>query len=144
MAHSIVTEPVRAGIQRFVLTLALSQKRVNGRHMSEDRMLQFYESRGTYPECQAGWYRLILDLDAKIGSIEPGYKVDQIKEKFGGLRFYYDEISVNDDNRERVDKLVDAAEQISYTTCEVCGVSDSTVTTSGPCWVKTLCSEHRK
>ncbi|MDN6149427.1 MAG: hypothetical protein L0I94_11470 [Yaniella sp.] len=32
---------------------------------------------------QAGWYPLILDLDAKIGSIEPDYRVDQIKEKFG-------------------------------------------------------------
>lgn len=114
------------------------------RHMIEDQMAQFYERRGTYPECQAGWYPIILDLDNKIGSIEPGYRVDQVKEKFGGLRFYYDQMSVNDDNRERVDKLVDAAEAKAYTTCEVCGVSDSTVTTSGPYWLKTLCTEHRE
>lgn len=51
---------------------------------TEDQMAQFYERRGAYPECLAGWYQLILDLDAKISSIEPGYKVDQVKEKFGG------------------------------------------------------------
>lgn len=111
---------------------------------TEDQMAQFYERRGAYPECLAGWYQLILDLDAKISSIEPGYKVDQVKEKFGGLRFYYDQMSIDDDSRERVDKLVDAAEAKAFTTCEVCGVSDSTVTTSGPSWVKTLCTEHRE
>lgn len=111
--------------------------------MDEGQMIQFYERRGAYPECQAGWYQLILDLDGKISSIEPGYRVDQVKEKFGGLRFYYDQININDDDRERVDKLVDAAEEKSFTICEVCGVSDSTVTTSGHSWVKTLCAEHR-
>lgn len=111
--------------------------------MDEDQMIEFYERRGTYPECQAGWYPLILELDAKIDSIEPGYRVDQVKEKFGGLRFYYDQMSINDDNRERVDKLVDAAETKAYTICEMCGVSDSTVGTGGLYWVKTLCSDHR-
>jgi hypothetical protein len=45
-------------------------------------------AKGPIPNAVAGWYQLILDLDGKIGSIEPGYKVDQVKEKFGGLRFY--------------------------------------------------------
>ncbi|WP_350269432.1 hypothetical protein AAFP32_12685 [Brevibacterium sp. CBA3109] len=99
-------------------------------------MGQFYERRRAYPECQAGWYQLILDLDNKIGSIEPGYKVDQVNEKFGGLRFYYDQMSINDDNRERVDKLVDAAEAKAYTI--------STVITIGPYWVNTLRAEHRE
>ena len=108
-------------------------------------MIEFYERRGAYPECQAGWYQLILELDAKIGSLEPRYRVEQIKEKFGGLRFYYDQMSINDEARERVDKLVEVAEQRSYTICEVCGVSDSTVTTTRDgYWVKTLCTDHRE
>jgi hypothetical protein len=112
--------------------------------MSEDQIGRFYERRGAYPECQPGWYRLILDLDDKINSIEPNYKIDQIKEKFGGLRFYYDQLSIDEDNRERVAKLVDAAEEQAYTICEVCGVADSTVTTAGDgYWVKTLCATHR-
>ncbi|MDN5833222.1 MAG: hypothetical protein L0H46_04910 [Brevibacterium sp.] len=53
-------------------------------------------------------------------------------------------MSINDDNRERVDKLVDAAEAEAYTICEVCGVSDSTVITIGPYRVNTLCAEHRE
>lgn len=112
--------------------------------MDEDQMVQFYERRGTYPECAAGWYQLILELDDKISNIEPGYKVDQVKEKFGGLRFYYNWMSVKDDNRERVDKFIDAAETKAHTTCEVCGVSDSAVITIGPYWVNTLCTEHRE
>lgn len=40
-------------------------------------------------------------------------------------------MSVKDDNRERVNKLVDAAEAKAYTICEACGVSNSTVTTAG-------------
>lgn len=112
--------------------------------MNEDQMIQFYERRGAYPECEAGWYQLILELDENIGSIEPNYQVDQVKEKFGGLRFYYDWMSVNDDSLELIDKLVDAAEKKSYTICEVCGVSDSTVTPiENRYWVKTLCVGHR-
>lgn len=108
-------------------------------------MAQFYKRRGAYPECAAGWYQLILDLDDKISSIEPGYKVDQVKEKFGGLRFYYDQMSIPDGNREHVDKIVDAAEAKAYTTCEVCGASDSTVIITGDrYWVKTLCTDHRE
>lgn len=53
-------------------------------------------------------------------------------------------MSINDDNRERVDKLVDATEEKAYTVCEVCGISDSTVTAAGDgYWVKTLCATHR-
>lgn len=58
----------------------------------------------------------------------------QVKEKFGGLRFYY---SGGD---EYIAGLVSMAESMSDRTCEVCG-SPGTHTEGG--WIRTLCETHR-
>lgn len=58
----------------------------------------------------------------------------QVKEKFGGLRFYY---SGGDDY---IDGVVAMAESMSYRTCEECGVPGTT--TQGG-WIRTLCEEHK-
>lgn len=57
----------------------------------------------------------------------------QIKEKFGGLRFYY----YGGDDYIR--GVVTMAEEMSYRTCEECG-APGTSTESG--WIRTLCKEH--
>lgn len=46
-------------------------------------------------QCGTGWYGLLIELDAKIASICPGYVIDQVKEKFGTLRFYISPPSVS-------------------------------------------------
>ena len=61
--------------------------------------------------------------------------LDQIKEKFGGLRFYY---SGGDD---MVDGMVRMAEAMSCTICEQCG-NQGFVRGSG--WIKTLCDRHHE
>lgn len=58
----------------------------------------------------------------------------QVKEKFGGLRFYF---SGGDDY---IDGIVDMAESMSYRTCEKCG-APGTATEGG--WIQTLCEEHK-
>jgi hypothetical protein len=58
----------------------------------------------------------------------------QVKEKFGGLRFYY---SGGD---ELIDGVVRMAESMSDRTCEECG-APGTHTTGG--WIQTLCEEHK-
>lgn len=58
----------------------------------------------------------------------------QVKEKFGGLRFYYS----GGDNY--IDGVVAMAESLSYRTCEVCG-APGTSTEGG--WIRTLCEEHK-
>ena len=58
----------------------------------------------------------------------------QVKEKFGGLRFYYN------GGDEYIDGVVAMAESMSYRTCEVCGAPG---TLSGDRWVRTLCEEHK-
>ena len=57
----------------------------------------------------------------------------QIKEKFGTLRIYYDNIS------PEVDNLVSFAEMLSEVTCEVCG-SPGRLNRGG--WLRVLCDQH--
>lgn len=63
----------------------------------------------------------------------PQVKVTQIKEKFGGLRFYYD------GGDDYTDGLVQMAEAWASKTCEECGKPGKS--RSGG-WIKTLCDEH--
>jgi len=59
--------------------------------------------------------------------------LDQVKEKFGTLRFYY---SGGDDY---IRGMVTMAESMSGVTCEECG-KPGTSTSGG--WIKTACLEH--
>jgi hypothetical protein len=62
--------------------------------------------------------------------------VTQIKEKFGGLCFYY---HGGDDT---ISGMVHLAESLSYKTCETCGSTKNIGHTKG--WIKTLCEECGK
>jgi hypothetical protein len=70
-----------------------------------------------------------INITPKLNWIE----VQQIKEKFGGLRFYYD------GGDERISGLVDMAETWANHTCETCGNKGQK--RSGG-WVRTLCDFH--
>ncbi len=80
-----------------------------------------------------GWYgiikRLIVDL------IELGWdkQICQVKEKFGGLRFYINSGS------EEIWQRIQLAESASYITCEKCGELGEL---RGGGWIQTLCDEH--
>jgi hypothetical protein len=61
-------------------------------------------------------------------------KFVQIKEKFGGLRMYFD-----GGDYEKILAITDFAERMSEVTCEICGNVGKTYRTR---WHKTLCKEH--
>jgi hypothetical protein len=92
-----------------------------------------------YAECDEGWIdiieRLIIDLKAM------GWKgeVHQIKEKFGGLRFYCSGNGVDSGRTQEFWDRIAQAEEESIHTCEVCGKPG--FSRSGG-WIKTLCDEH--
>lgn len=93
-------------------------------------------------ECGDGWYHLI---DTLCGSIQGevnwinrlfadfNYSCTavQVKEKYGGLRFYYeftyasdlsdDQMKVLIGSMDRISGMTSFAERISQTTCENCG-----------------------
>lgn len=60
-------------------------------------------------------------------------EVVQIKEKFGGLRFYYD------GGDDTIDGMVRMAEAWADKSCETCGAPG---TRRGGGWVRTLCDHH--
>lgn len=100
----------------------------------------------TYIECDVGWFDIIdkcLSDLLKI-SYETGLDIQvvQIKEKFGGLRVYYDleDSENNEDIYKQINTAIDAAEDESYTVCEVCGEQGS-LQRKG--WWKTLCIMHQ-
>lgn len=104
-------------------------------------------------ECGDGWYNLLeecfkklqyfCDLASKDGK-EVQVIADQIKEKYGTLRFYY-HVTGDATNTECdiIDDIVTEADRKSKYTCEETG-EDGTVCHQGS-WLKTLCyKEARK
>ena len=92
-----------------------------------------------------GWQPFILalvnDLDALLG--EENWYVEQVKEKFGTLRFYWQQTG-GDVPYAQPDALVIAAEALSARTCEVCGKPSEGPQSSKSGWLYTLCDEHRE
>ena len=90
-----------------------------------------------------GWFNIVNQLMGNIQhhidwknrneEVVPQVTLDQVKEKFGSLRFY---ITGGDDY---IHGMVTMAETMSGVTCEVCGnIGESN---GGP-WIKVRCKEH--
>ena len=103
-------------------------------------------------ECGDGWFNILNQLMSNIQhhidwnnqNFEKGYKqykqvaqvtLDQVKEKFGTLRFYY---TGGDDE---ISGMVRMAESMSGVTCETCGNPGKC---RGSGWMYTACDAHTK
>ena len=90
-------------------------------------------------ECGDGWFWLVDQLMSSIQNYcknnkKPSISVTQIKEKFGGLRFYYD------GGNDKINGMVWFAENLSYQICETCGTTNHVgQTTKG--WIYTICKD---
>jgi hypothetical protein len=80
-----------------------------------------------------GWGNIIRSLIDDLFSLGWDGQIFQIKEKFGGLRFY-----IGSGTKEMHDRIVQA-EREAYRTCIECG-EPGTQTNAG--WVLTLCPTH--
>ena len=90
--------------------------------------------------CGDGWFNILdqlmgniqhhIDWKNKKEEVVPQVTLDQVKEKFGTLRFYY---TGGDDV---IDGMVTMAESMSGVTCEECG---SPGKRGGGGWITTLC-----
>jgi hypothetical protein len=93
-------------------------------------------------ECMVGWYDLIDNLCSDIMKIckEENLNipiVSQVKEKFGGLRFYID-LPDDKDYSNIYDRIVEA-ERASYAICELCGSTENIGMTTG--WIQVICKK---
>jgi len=84
--------------------------------------------------CSDGWYKLIYKLSKDIVALDKKVEATEVKEKFGGLRFYISPA------KAEVHDLVDKAEEESYKICEECGEKGK-LRDKLP-WILTLCNKH--
>lgn len=82
-----------------------------------------------------GWAPLVTGVYEYIQAINPLISVTQVKEKWGGLRIYTD----NMDNR--IDAAIIDAERSSLAICEECGHPGTLYKTSGGRYM-TRCAMH--
>lgn len=92
-----------------------------------------------------GWYKLLDECMDKIqyfcdlcssGDREVQVVADQIKEKFGALRFYTSVLGASDIENDIIDDILREAERCSNNTCEVSGDGGSLCQRGG--WYRTL------
>jgi len=109
-----------------------------------------------------GWLEIIEELFSSIAQVltpedATNFKINQIKEKFGGLRFYYSGQGIRVDiqtgnglvsmqektenSNLSIDTLIGAAEKKSQKTCIYCG--DEGVLRVGG-WVRVTCDKHEQ
>lgn len=118
--------------------------------MSKEEMNQFLESIGglengwrkdngpivdsSFFSIGKGWYPIVKKLIEDLIELGWDKQIIQVKEKFGGLRFY-----INDGSIEIYDRISEA-EKSSYETCEICGEQGKVRTDIG--WLSNLCEKH--
>jgi len=85
-------------------------------------------------EVGLGWFPLIKDLITDLIELGWNKEVCQVKEKFGGLRFYINAAT------SEAHKRISQAEIESMSICEVTGKPGKLRTDIG--WYRTLCDEE--
>lgn len=100
-----------------------------------------------------GWAWIIEDAHKQLSYLDPTYSLEQVKEKFGTLRYYFEPsegIYDEDPMRAKIMfDLVSYAELMSSSNCEKCPSNshfgnqyvkiDKTVKLRGGGWYRTLC-----
>lgn len=90
-----------------------------------------------------GWQPIILTCHENLVNLLGDYELLQIKEKFGGLRYYMSAPAGCDIRKvDAIRTIIDAAEEEAWTSCEVCGKDAETKSYRG--WLKTFCPEHEE
>jgi hypothetical protein len=113
------------------------------KHFKFTRSINYIQQTNPYQYSFAvgdGWYKLIYELvhEVRVNDLKKGdwiTKATQVKEKFGGLRFYV--TGTSDKNWA----LIRNAEQKSYAVCEETG-SEVEVGTWNNGWIRTICRKE--
>ena len=109
----------------------------------EERFPKMFNGKYGGFACGEGWWPILeklcsniqnhIDWKNKQSEIVPQVTVAQIKEKFGGLRFYYD------GGDDHINGMVRMAEAWADASCEECGAPGKRRDGG---WIKTLCDIH--
>ncbi len=98
-----------------------------------------------WPTCGDGWRELVETAvgrvaDAVAAAPAGSLRIVQIKEKFAGLRLYWQSAGLSDGIKNAVEEAVALAEARSICTCEVCGQPGRLFKRGG--WMLTRCDGH--
>lgn len=97
------------------------------------------EASEFYKHCVGpGWQKILLDLTDKLFHLGWDGGLEQVKEKFGTLRFYWRNNIEEGMKSEIAEDLVSYAESKSGWTCERCGEFGER---HGDGWVHTMCAQ---
>jgi len=109
-----------------------------------DRVKSVYETpMGRGFECDDGWFNLIRELSGKLEDIlskvphEERFFAFQVKQKFGGLRFY---LRGQGHHYDEADAIIKEYASLSFKTCEVCGSPGTRRTSLN--YIQVLCDAH--
>jgi len=130
-----------AGFDEFICECHWAQARQFGEKDIKMNHEDFKEFEWCTPswglEINDGWLNLVYELCQKLDEMAytelPDFKVRQIKEKFGGLRFYVEGVS------PVARGLIHDYEAKSHYVCEVCGKPGYTRPTG---YITTVCRKH--
>lgn len=93
-------------------------------------------------ETPDGWNEIVAKLLEELDKYGKDNKVEirilQIKQKMAFLRCYLG--SLSEEHFKTVHSIIDKYEEISKTTCELCGKAGKIKSFNG--WLKTVCPEH--
>jgi len=105
----------------------------------EEILRRIPDGWGRWLSMSKGWYRIIVELDRRLAELDEDYVVHQVKEKFGGLRYYVEPSeSASPGTRTAMREAVKAAEVLSERTCEECGADGAVLRDDRVYW-QTLC-----
>jgi hypothetical protein len=96
-----------------------------------------------------GWGPFVWRLCEDLERIKAQVQVHQVKEKFGGLRFYHaiEQSSEDPEKDERIrkwaERMIDGAEQCSFYVCQTCGTTVGVTTENTKGWIASLCQTCR-
>lgn len=90
-----------------------------------------------------GWHQIIsvmLDMLMKYN-----IQIDTIKEKFGGLVVYFEEVPnpLTDEEYNEISKIIEYSQRIAAKTCEVCSNNQSNMSANSHGNLKILCETCR-
>jgi len=112
-------------------------------------------SEATWSDIPDGWMNLVDELCSKLTPLLVesyakyplnedeymiGITIDQIKEKFGGLRFYCSFLTEDSDLWDKATVIIDEYERKSYDICQITGKHGTLRSKQMP--IVTLCDEE--
>jgi hypothetical protein len=107
----------------------------NAREQGYDALLRFYSGAREATDWEIEQAEETMKTGVVIPPEVPQVVIEQVKEKFGTLRFYYQ------GGDDAIDGMVRMAESISGFTCEECG-NHGEGRQGG--WIRTLCDHHEE